>query len=173
LFAVALFSIGAGSRKSETRQTETTNLIDHIDDGSLVRLTIEGPVNADELHRANVITVASDSRALDVYKTYSDQNALSQSYGNNPSAYTDFMQALNDAGFTKERKPTSQHDEKGACPSGQRYIYELISNDRVTMRLWSSSCNDKRETFGGNESVVRMLFESQIPDYTKAVNSVK
>jgi hypothetical protein len=174
LFAVALFSLGAGSRPDDSNQKKAAiKLTDHTDDGSLVRLTIEGPVTADELHRTTIITVGGDSRALDIYKTYGNQSALTQSFTNNQTAFTDLMYALNDAGFARASQANGERDETGVCPTGQRYIYELIHNDQVTMRLWGSSCKDKRATFGGNSALVQTLFQKQIPKYSSLANSVQ
>ena len=147
------------------------SLTDHTTDGSEVRLTIVGPVNANELHRSSSISVSRDSRAVEFDKTYSDIPITSATYINNQDAFDDFMTALQNAGFTKPAKGTTQADDTGQCPQGQRYEYELITSDTVAMHTWSSSCQGKNEPFGGKASLVQALFRAQIPDYAKLQNA--
>lgn len=162
---VTAFSLGhRGSSKTAPTQISLT---DHTTDGSEVRLTIEGPVNADELHQSTVISVSRDGREIEADKTYADMPAASATYLNNQTAFDDFMQALQDAGFTKQAKNATQQDETGQCPLGQRYIYELVTDDTITLRTWSSSCRAATEPFGGNAILVQQLFRAQIPDYAK------
>lgn|GEM_PF-1953327 len=146
------------------------SLTDHTTDGSEVRLTIEGPVNANELHRSSSISVSRDSRAVEFDKTYSDIPIASATYINNQDAFDDFMTALQNAGFTKQ-KSNAQANDTGQCPQGQRYEYELIINDTVALNTWSSSCQNKNQSFGGNAALVQALFRAQIPDYAKLQNA--
>jgi hypothetical protein len=162
---IAAFS--AGKQGSSTPTPQPISLTDHTTDGSEVQLTIEGPVNADVLHRSTTISITRDSSAVEFDKTYSNTPITSATYANNQAAFDDFMVALQNAGFTKQAKGNTQSDETGHCPLGQRYIYELITNDAVVMHSWSSSCQSRKEPFAGNAPLVMELFQNQIPDYDK------
>lgn len=166
---IAAFTYGrhAPSQKSTPNQISLT---DHTTDGSEVRLTIQGPVNANELHRSSSVSVSRDSRAVEFDKTYDDIPITSATYINNQDAFDDFMTALQNAGFTKQKSNT-QADDTGQCPQGQRYEYALIINDTVALHTWSSSCQGKNEPFGGKAALVQALFRAQIPDYAKLQNA--
>ena len=162
---IAAFSVGKQTPSSPTPSQVSLN--DHTTDGSEVSLTTEGPVNADSLHRSSVITVSRDTTAVEFDKTYNNIPITSATYPNNQAAFDDFMTALQNAGFTKPAKGSNLlQDDTGQCPLGQRYTYELITNDSVVMSTWSSSCLSKKATFGGNAALVQTLFLNQVPNYT-------
>jgi hypothetical protein len=168
---IAAFS--AGKKGSTTTTPTQQSLTDHTTDGSEVRLTIEGPVNADELHRSTTISVSRDGRAIEADKTYNDVPAASATYQNNQDAFDDFMQALQNAGFTRQASGSTTQSEVGQCPLGQRYIYELVTNDAIALRSWSSTCQLRGEPFAGNAGLVAELFQAQIPDYNKVLNAAQ
>lgn len=185
-FFVALFIIVvlallgfAGYRVVQSQKTRTVtanpeiSLLSYIDSDAKVRLTVEGPVTANENHNSIVITVSRGNRVLEGLRTYDATSEIYQDYSNNQTAFDDFMRALQTAGFAKPLKSadTSQ-TEQGVCPTGQRYIYELIDDDGKTIsRLWSSSCG--QGTLGGSGSTIRPLFQDQIPDYTKLTSGFR
>ncbi len=47
------------------------------------------------------------------------------------AAYGAFLQSLAHAGFDKGDKDPALKDERGYCPLGNRYIYEIVENKRV------------------------------------------
>jgi hypothetical protein len=167
IIGVIVTAFSLGNHSSSKPPATQISLTDHTTDGSEVRLTIEGPVNANELHSSSIISVSRDGRAIEVDRTYNNMPVSSATYLNNQLAFDDFMQALQNAGFTAQAKHATQQDETGQCPLGQRYIYELVTNDAIAMRTWSSSCRATTEPFGGNAMLVQQLFRAQIPDYAK------
>ena len=79
------------------------------------------------------------------------------------------MRALARTGFSKERKSSLQ-DERGICPTGQRYVYEIIDNNDQVSRTWAGQCNAGNSL--GNAPLILQLFRNQITDYGKFVNGV-
>jgi hypothetical protein len=148
-----------------------TSLVDYIDNPNVsVRLTIKGPVVATEKHIEQTFTISSSTREIDAAKGYASTPDYTQSYSNNQSAFADFMHALQDAGFTKTAKSTVSTDV-GNCPSGTRYIYELIDSGKNALQSWSSSCGDG--TFDGDANSIRALFQAQTPDYNKLPSELR
>jgi hypothetical protein len=147
------------------------NLLDYIDRNTQVRYTIEGPVTANENHNTIRIAVTKDNRIIEVLSTYNGDTTISQTFTNNAAAFEDFMYAINGAGFMKRDPKATTADERGVCPTGQRYIYELIENGSVVNRLWSSSCGDGN--FAGQTGVTQTLFQAQIPGYSKITSNVR
>jgi hypothetical protein len=85
----------------------------------------------------------------------------SRTYSNNSASYATFLQALKLANFTKgDSKSTA--DYRGYCPEGDRYVYTFNDGYKDLFTYWSTSCG--QGTFSGNRTLVRELFERQIPE---------
>lgn len=127
-----------------------------------VRLTILGPVVANENFRSGMITISPTSRSTTAYKTYNEEVIQTDVLGNNSEAFRQFMNALQVAGFGQRRR-VGVADPGSSCPQGYRYIYELREGGRTVMETWATSCGGQRESFGGNAAQVNRLFRVQIP----------
>jgi len=169
IFGVVLFS--GGSKPHQPTITPKT-LPDYAATDASVRLIIDGQINGDENHRAIRITIDKNERQVDIIQGYQGSVMQTQSFGNNESAYNNFLHALVQAGFTMVRK-TTQTDETGICPLGNRYTYELDNtSDKKDFSRWSTSCGGEG-TYGGQPAFTRSLFENQIPDYNDLTNNVQ
>jgi hypothetical protein len=160
--------LGGSNTKKPTPQV---NLLDYVDRDTQVRFSIEGPVTANEAHNTVRIAVTRDNRILEGLNTYDAAAALSQTFPNNAGAFEDFMYALDNAGFVKSDPKATTADERGVCPSGQRYIYELIEGGQTVSRLWSSTCGGGN--LAGQSEAIRTLFQNQIPQYNKLTAGIK
>jgi hypothetical protein len=147
-------------------------LADYINKDSEVRLTIDGQVNAEENHRTIQIAVTPNSRSLTVFKGYTQEALKQQTYPNNGAAYDAFLRTLANLNFVKEKPGVRQTDERGVCPTGNRYIYELREGGKEVLRLWSTNCSSSQGTFAGTASAIQSLFQRQIPDYNKLTGDV-
>ena len=145
---------------------------DYAGSEAVVRLTVEGEIEAKEEHRAIRITVGRARRNVEVLRGYDAEVLKSQPLDNSQAAYDEFLQALTTAGFAN-RKDAPQEDERGVCPTGRRYIYEVLDSSEEVLRLWSTSCSGKQGTLAGNASLIRTLFEAQIPDYAEFTRDVR
>jgi hypothetical protein len=66
-------------------------------EGHAVQVTVRGPIVADENFNSYRITITPSSRTLTTYRGYLDQQIDSVNLGNNVSAYTEFVNALDKA----------------------------------------------------------------------------
>ncbi len=146
---------------------------DYVDKNSMVRLTTDGEINAEELHRSTAITVTPDSRSLIIYKGYNQEVLNQYNYSNEKAAYASFLKAISLLGYTSERKNAKPAEEVGVCPLGSRYIYELESDNKNISRLWSTTCTKSQGTFAGSAATTITLFQAQIPDYSKLTSNVQ
>ncbi len=170
ILALIGFAVYRVIKPSAPRQTTPPlTVLDYINRDTQVRFTIEGPVTANASHNSVQIAVSRDNSIIEVLRTYANEAAFNQTFANNQAAFEDFMTALNNAGFIK-RKAKKPDSEIGACPTGQRFIYELIEGGNTVSRLWSSTCGDGN--FNGNAATVRTLFQAQIPGYSKIAGNV-
>lgn len=175
LLVMIISRIGSSVKKSNTNKKNTTSkVIDvtkYVNNNSKVVLTLGGRINGDDAHRAVRITVDSASRTAEIIQGYQGNVINTQTAVNNPDAYEQFIYAIATSGFSKERK-TTQTDDRGACPLGQRYVYEIFENDNSVMRRWSTSCG-AIGTMGGRQSQINELFKRQITDYSTFTRNIQ
>lgn len=133
---------------------------------TVVRLTLDGPVVANQQHEQLRITVGRDAVLYERFQGYQGDIVDTRSYPNNQDAYAEFLRALDVAEFEKGNADGPK-DERGFCPTGQRYIYEAIGEGENLVRWWNTSCGGNTGNFVGRGSVVRNLFKKQVPDYNE------
>ncbi len=168
-----------GSNKSSTPKTASKkpavvkpiSVTDYAQKDSKVVLTIDGKINGDDQHRAIRITVSPDFRVAEIIQGYENKVIKTQTDLNNRTAYTDFIYAINRYGFSKERK-TASPDDRGACPLGNRYIYEIYDDGNSVMRRWAASCGGIG-TSAGSPSQLNDLFQKQVNEYFKFVTGIQ
>lgn len=161
---------GSSTNSAKGKDTAVT-LTDYARSGTRVIFTTDGIINGDDKHRAIRITVSGSLREIEILQGYDGKVINSQTYDNDSSAYDVFLHALNTANFTSEVKNAKPADEKGSCPTGLRYYYDLKDGGDTVKHLWSTSCGGIGN-FGGSPSLTRQLFRQQIPDYGKLTGGV-
>ena len=131
---------------------------------TIVRMTIDGPIVAEQQHTAYRITVGRSETRIETLKGYEYEILETKTYENNQQSYTNFLRALDLAGFTKgvENPSRDAQDERGVCATGNRYIYETISGTSQKQRLWATTCGSAG-TFKGDKEKVQQLFDRQVP----------
>ena len=140
------------------------NLFDYDNGDSAVKMTIQGRLVGEDQRQAIRVTVTQSQRHIDMLSGYEENASKSETFPNTPAAYSTLLHALNNANFTKKRKGITD-DERGTCPTGNRYIYELKKGNDQVQRLWAASCATGEGTFAGNGSLIRDMFRAQVPDY--------
>jgi hypothetical protein len=159
LIVKALSGGGGGSSNAPTQ----IDLNSYASTSAVMQMTIDGPVNADKTHNQIRVTVGRDETTLDILKGYRGNVVSTKTFANNQAAYTQFLHSLNVAGFTKGNIDPNVRDERGYCPTGERFIFEAISGGQDVMRWWKTSCN--QGNFRGQSDVIRALFKAQVPNY--------
>jgi hypothetical protein len=161
IIILILLLFGGGSPK---KPTTPKSLASYASTEAEVRLTIDGQINADQDHEQVRITVNKNDTTFEEIQGYQDTVVNSQSYANNEDAYSNFLYALGHAGFTRGDNSKALANEKGYCPLGERYIFELVDNGKDIQRYWGTSCGKPR-TYLGSLNLTLTLFQLQIPDY--------
>lgn len=164
ILIILLFGGGGGDKKVQAPKTpKTLNSLASTD--AQMRLTIIGPTNADQIHQQARVTIDRNGNTFELIQGYENTVTDSQSYESNEPAYSNFLHALSLAGYTKGIDDSKLADDRGHCPLGQRYIFEVIEDGKTVSRYWSSNCGNKIKTYLGNTSLTLTLFEAQIPDF--------
>jgi hypothetical protein len=140
------------------------NLNSYANSDATIQLTIDGPITADQTHQQIQIAISPTDSGIEMLQGYQGSVTNSKTYLNNQNAYSVFIHALANTGFTKGVSSTNLDSEVGACSSGERYIFTLTEGGSTVAEYWSTSCGGG--TFGGNINVAMNLFEQQIPDFS-------
>jgi len=161
VFILIVRGFGGGERAPEI------NLVDYAKTETVMRMTVQGRVNANQDHRYLVVTVGRSSNTINLHQGYDGQIIQTRNYESNEDAYATFLRALQLQGYTEGDPDPEKEDSRGFCPTGNVYIFEIMTGSAPVQHFWTSSCGDG--TFGGNTSLVRTLFRTQIPDYSDVV----
>lgn len=136
-----------------------------------VRVTVRGQIVANENFRSYQVTITPNERRMSVYKSYLSELVDSISLGNNVPAYTEFVYALDKAGFSRSKPlPTESDNVLGVCASGTLVEFDILKNGESIYHVWTSSCSGSKGSLGVNESSLRDLFLKQIPDNNKLLS---
>ena len=169
LIFVLIFLLFSGGGK-KGGPTVTAPLISYANTSSEVRLTIDGPINADQIHGQVRITVNQYTVTFDQIQGYDGTVVNQKQFNNSENAYNVFLHALNIAGFTEGDSRSSLSDERGYCALGDRYIVELIQGGNDLERFWATNCGGTK-SYGGNLTLTLDLFEAQVPNYQTLIQT--
>ena len=142
-------------------------LIDYANTSVEMQYTIDGPINSDVEHKALRITVGQDAATAEVLSGYNQNVTQSKTYPSNQAAYAEFLRALDLAGYTKGNTDASLKDERGYCPNGYRYNFDIVDGSDTKQHFWSTSCGSGEGSSRGKTRQIISLFQEQVPDYGK------
>jgi hypothetical protein len=138
-----------------------------------VRMTVRGPIVADENFRSYQIAIDSSSRRITTYSGYVDQMIDNVQLGNNTKAYEEFAYALNRANLMKGVElDAEKNDTRGICATGRVYEFEVLQGSSVVKRLWTSTCKGSAGSLKASVTQVQTLFNEQIPDSRKTLSNL-
>lgn len=168
ILVLILILSGGGKSKKVTQR----NLEDYANTDTQVSLTIDGPINAASLHQQVNITVDNTNVTYQHIVGYDGNVVDTQIFANTENSYDVFLHALRHAGFTKGNSLPGLRDEKGYCPLGSRYIFELTQDNNTLQRTWATSCGTPK-TFLGATNLTLTLFQNQVPGYSQLVGNIQ
>lgn len=160
-----IFSGNSSSQEEENQVTAEDELLT-LSTTRSVRVTVRGPIVADEDFETYRVEVSPQSRDYYTYSGYLDRVKQKKTYSNNMSAYEEFVNALDKAEMTKAGKndPTLENDIEGICATGQVYQYDILNAGTPVYTAWTSTCKGSQGTFGASIEQVTNLFVNQIPE---------
>lgn len=138
-----------------------------------VRLTVRGPIVANENFRSYSVTITPDSREMITYEGYLDNQIDRKRLDNNTKAYTELVYALDKRKMMDGKDLTDeQNDLRGICASGKIYKFETIKNNSVVKSLWTSDCSGSKGSAQSNVNEILDMFLKQIPDGKKMASGI-
>lgn len=167
--------VGGNDSDSGSSAPKVTKAVDYEnDDDAALAWTQQGKLVGEDQRQAIRITITRNKRQVEVLSGYPERVERSTEFANSPEGFAAFTRALDNAGFGRERTVT-QSDERGMCPGGNRFIYEVKDAGQQIMRTWSDNCNRSNGTFGGGSTAGQIggLFKNQITDYSDFISGVQ
>lgn len=138
-----------------------------------VRLTVRGPIVADESRRSYQITISPASRVMTTYEGYIEKEIDSKKFDNNARAYEELIYALEKRKMIQGRELTAeQNDLRGICATGKIYMFETLLNDQAVKTLWTSDCSGSKGSALANVDEIIDMFMKQVPEGNKMATSV-
>lgn len=161
-----LNSAGRDDGAAESAQQQARDELVTVGSDRSVRMTIRGPIVADEEFRTYRISASPNSRVYVKYEGYLGEELDRKSYDNNTEAYEQLVHALDKAAMTEPGEYTEEEasDLRGICATGRVYEFEILAGNEVQNRYWTSTCKGSPGTFGANVQQVGGLFRTQIPE---------
>ncbi|HVW22875.1 MAG TPA: hypothetical protein VHB51_00050 [Candidatus Saccharimonadales bacterium] len=164
---ILLFSGGGSNKLPNNSRT----LVSYANTDAKARLTIDAPIKDPAEHQQIQITVDRDTISLELLKGYDGEVTNVQSFPNSQNSFDVFLHSLSVANFTHGNTDKSLKDERGYCPLGDRYIFELLQDGSSIERFWATSCGSPK-TYYGNVNLTLLLFENQVPNYSDLTQNV-
>lgn len=164
VFVLVLRGFSGGKDSVEVKLTDYTAT------DTVMQMTVDGKVVADQEHQMVRITVGRAENKIELINGYQNQVVDTKTFPNNEEAYGTFLRALDLLGYTKGDINPKKGDERGVCATGQRFIFEIKTGSANVQRFWKTTCGSG--TFKGNSSEVRNLFRAQIPEYSKITSKL-
>jgi len=130
-----------------------------------VRMTVRGPLVADESFRSYRVVISPSDRTLSTYSGYLEQPIDTKQLGNNVKSYDEFVHALEKANMVEGDAFQGEADDtRGICAKGNLYEFEVLSGGSTVKRLWTSTCRGSAGSLRANANQLQDLFLKQIPD---------
>jgi hypothetical protein len=172
LLFLLLYLLLHGGGKAKVPATHKP-LISYSTTDAQAILTIDGPINSQQEHRAVRITVGQDEVTYQQIQGYQNSVLNQQSFDSNQDAYVNFLAALQHAGFTQGSINPLLKDERGYCPLGERYIFEFNQDGQQLQRYWATSCgSNSPATYKGSLALTLDLFEAQVPGFSQLTQNL-
>lgn len=143
------------------------------DEGRAVRLTVRGPIVANENFRSYSVIVSPSSRQITTYEGYLEKEISQKKLDNNVKAYTELVYALDKRKMMNGTQLTEQqNDLRGICASGKVYKFETLNDNSVVKSLWTSDCSGSKGSAQANVNEILDMFLKQIPEGKKMVAGI-
>lgn len=138
-----------------------------------VRVTVRGPIVADESFRSYRVTISPDARMMTTYEGYLEKQLETKLLDNNARAYEELVYALDKRKMMDGRALTDeQNDLRGICASKKLYEFETLVNGVTVEKLWTSDCDGSKGSALANVSEILDMFLKQVPDGKKMASGV-
>jgi hypothetical protein len=131
--------------------------------GSYAEITQTGPINAPQSHQELTMSVSETDSTLSILNGYENNVVSTNNFPMDPTAYTDFLFALQRLDFTSGNNSSSLSDSRGYCPFGDLYTFSFNNGTNQVENYWENTCG--QGNFEGQAGPIKDLFIAEIPNY--------
>jgi hypothetical protein len=164
---------GGGDQAAQTQIDVGRDALLNTSLNRSVRMTVRGPIVADENFRSYQVTVNPADRSLTTYSGYLAEPLDTKQFGNNVKAYDEFVHALDKANLMKgEALKDEKDDTRGICATGNVYEFEVLNGGGTVKRLWTSTCKGSTGSLKASVAQLETLFHNQIPDSRAVLRTI-
>ena len=168
----ALFGKNDSGQTDQNVNTGQVALLS-TEEGRAVRLTVRGPIVANENFRSYSVIISPSSRDMTTYEGYLDKEINQKKLDNNVKAYAELVYALDKRKMMNGTQLTEQqNDLRGICASGKVYKFETLKDNSVVKSLWTSDCSGSKGSAQANVNEILDMFLKQIPDGKKMASGI-
>lgn len=158
---------------SKTTQSEIVVAAKYdLSDTAKISWERQGKVVGNDLRRTVKVTITKNTRTFDLFDGYNNLVEHHEEFASNQAAFSVFLRAADGLGFGKQIGGRIA-DERGFCPLGNVFVYELKDGNKTILRSWADSCTTSEGSFGGRADSMQRLFRNQITGYDKLVSGVR
>ena len=156
----------------ENTSTSSKELLSVGQDRS-VKMTVRGPIVAQENFRSYTVEVSPKFRKLTTYKGYLGEVIKEVKRDNNTESYTQFVNALNKANMMRGAPFSGEADDlAGVCATGHLYDFSMLKDDKAEKHLWTSTCSGSKGSLIANTKQLQNLFIAQVPGNEQIVRDL-
>jgi hypothetical protein len=163
----------SGTQTTSQSDTSQQALLDTAINHS-VAMTVRGPIVANENFHSYTMTISPSSRTLTGYTGYTN-TPIDQgiNLGNNPSAYEQFVYALDKVNYASGTELTgSSNDLRGVCATGDVYQFSILKDNKSVKTLWTSACGNTKGSLSAKLANLTLLFDAQIPQSQVYISNI-
>lgn len=141
--------------------------------GHSVRMSVRGPIVANEEFNSYQITVSPNQRVINTYVGYRESIVDQKRLGNNVASYEQFVYALDKADLAVGKElEGDDNDVRGICATGRLYEFSILENGEPVKYLWTSTCKGSTGSLDASVAQLTELFVAQIPDAEDLIDDV-
>lgn len=171
---IALMSLGKAIFKNGGKKEPQVNALEQAllatDASRGVKMTVRGPIVAQENFRSYQIVITPSSRIITTYKGYLGEQISTKQLDNNLPAYEQFVNSLVKANLSKS-KPFETENLNGICATGTVTEFDVLQNNKSLAHIWTSTCKGSVGSLTASVDQNKNLFLSQIPEYGKILSA--
>ena len=168
----AMFGGGQSSQTSDLVDISIESLL-KTDTARSVKMTVRGPIVADQNFRSYVVELSSTELKLVTYKGYLESVIDEVKLENNTKSYDEFVHALNKANIMSGKQlEDDANDVRGICATGHTYDFAILNDGEVEKNLWTSTCEGSTGSLQANVKQLQNLFILQIPNNSEIVRDL-
>jgi hypothetical protein len=164
--------LGGNNQSTPETVNAGQKLLDKPTATTSLRLTVRGPITAEEEHYSLAITISQTSRNLTIWRGYDGTVMKKVDLANSADSFRDLAAAMNRAGLMREIDGPGD-DNAGICAIGQLIEFQVLDGEKVAKTLWTTSCAGLKGDFAGLATNVIDLFLDQIPASRNLIDQAK